>query len=73
MAKEFWNKGYANEIAKAQIDFIKHNFKNASIFATVHPKNIASQKILLKQGMHCVKMAKISRGERLIFSLVKLN
>ena len=69
LAKEYWHKGYASEIAKAQIAFIQKNYPLQSIFATTHPKNIASQKVLLKQGMQPLKKVQLLRGERILFVL----
>ena len=69
LAKAYWHKGYASEIAKAQIAFIQKKFSNTPIFATTHPQNIASQKILQKAGMYLLQKAKMQRGERLIFVL----
>jgi len=49
--QDSWGLGYATEIALGQIETIKQNFPNVTIVATVHPKNLASQKVLTKIGM----------------------
>ena len=52
LGKEYWGIGYATEIAKAQLDFILYLEKDA--FATAHPNNIGSKRILEKIGMKIV-------------------
>lgn len=71
LGKAHWGKGYATEIAEGQIDKIKELFPTASIFATVHPDNLASHRVLEKLGMvrieKDVKFAK--RGLRDVYRL----
>jgi len=67
--KAYWGKGLATKIAKAQIEYIKNNFK-ADIVATSHPKNIASHKVLQKCGLVYDKdIVMKHRGERKLFRL----
>ena len=49
---KFWKKGYALECAET---LMKHGFEQlqlTSIYGLTHPSNWASQRILLKLGMH---------------------
>lgn len=48
---KFWEKGYATEIAKELLKVGFKNFKLYRIFATCHPENIGSEKVLKKIGM----------------------
>ncbi len=52
LGRKYWGFGYATEIAKAQLDFILDLGKMA--FATAHPNNIGSKKILEKIGMKII-------------------
>ena len=68
--KPSWGMGYATEIALGQIEAIKQIFKNPIIYATAHPKNIASQKVIQKVGMHFIeRVQKGNRGLRDIYLL----
>jgi RimJ/RimL family protein N-acetyltransferase len=50
-----WNKGYATESAKAVITYGFNQLKLNKIYAHAHIKNIPSQKVILKCGLHFVK------------------
>ncbi len=65
--KSSWGKGYATEIAQAQIEFIQSTYPNAKIFATAAPTNCASLHILEKVGMEFQEKITLSRGLRLLF------
>ena len=52
LGSKYWGFGYATEIAKAQLDFILDVGQIA--FATAHPNNIGSKRILEKIGMRVV-------------------
>ncbi len=67
LQKPSWGLGYATEIAKAQIKKIKQEFNNPKIFATVHPQNRASQKVLQKIGMSFIDSVIKSRGLRDVY------
>ena len=43
LAKDFWGKGYATKIGKAQIDFAFRDMGLKRIYALTNPKNIASK------------------------------
>ncbi|MEN7549237.1 GNAT family N-acetyltransferase [Rapidithrix thailandica] len=47
---EHWGKGYGSEIAKLLVNRAKENQALKIIKAIIDPNNIASKKILLKQG-----------------------
>jgi RimJ/RimL family protein N-acetyltransferase len=49
----YWGQGYGFEIARQLISHIKSHDSIKSIKAMVDMDNIASQKILLKNGMTC--------------------
>ena len=67
LQKSSWGLGYATEIAKAQIEKIKQEFNNPKIFATAHPQNRASQKVLQKVGMVFIESIIKSRGLRDVY------
>jgi len=47
---EYWGKGYISEVVAKLVDFGFNTLKLASITAVTHPENIASVKLLLKNG-----------------------
>ncbi|MFN6528063.1 GNAT family N-acetyltransferase [Nostoc sp. ChiSLP03a] len=49
--KEFWGQGYATEAVKAVVSFGFHELGLHRIFATCHPENIASARVMQKIGM----------------------
>lgn len=49
--KEYWNKGYASEAAKAIVGFGFKSLNLHRIYATCDPNNIGSSKVLGKIGM----------------------
>lgn len=49
--KLYWKKGYGTEIAKKLLDIGFNEFKLHRIYATCHPSNFGSEKILKKIGM----------------------
>lgn len=50
--KKFWNKGYANELAKALVQWGFQNLKIDKLYGFAHPDNQASRQVLEKIGMH---------------------
>jgi RimJ/RimL family protein N-acetyltransferase len=68
-AKEYWGKGFATEIAKAQIDFIKSVLNSELIYATVHPKNRASINVLDKLEFNFLEEKELKRGLRRVYKL----
>lgn len=56
--KEYWKKGIATIAVKKALKFIKEEMKLHAVEATTHKKNIASQKVLLKNGFKKVGLMK---------------
>ena len=52
MAKEYWNKGYATEAAKACLAFGFDTLQLKNIYSFTAVKNIRSEKLMQKIGMH---------------------
>jgi ribosomal-protein-alanine N-acetyltransferase len=50
IARKFWGKGIASEIASALIDYAFSHFTTGDLTALTHPENMASQNVLLKAG-----------------------
>ena len=53
--EEFRQKGYATEIAQAQMTFIKKRLKQNRAFALVHKENTPSKNLLVKLGLQFEK------------------
>jgi ribosomal-protein-alanine N-acetyltransferase len=51
----FWNKGYVSEAIDIFLKYIKKNKLVTSLIGTVVPKNIASAKILIKNGFQKIE------------------
>jgi ribosomal-protein-alanine N-acetyltransferase len=51
LSREAWNKGYATEAAKASLRYGFHELKLDFVVGIVHPKNMASRRVLEKIGM----------------------
>lgn len=47
---EHWGKGYGSEIAEALVNLAKQVDEIQSLMANIAPENIASKRILEKQG-----------------------
>ena len=68
LGKEFWGKGYATEIGKAQINFIKNEFKGKRVLALVHKDNMASIKTIEKLGLNYLTTVPTNgRGNRKVY------
>ncbi|MFA9374098.1 MAG: GNAT family N-acetyltransferase, partial [Poseidonibacter sp.] len=68
LGKDFWGKGYATEIGKAQIDFIKNELKGKRVLALVHKDNIGSIKTIEKLGLiHLTTVQTDGRGNREVY------
>jgi [ribosomal protein S5]-alanine N-acetyltransferase len=52
LEKKFWGKGYATELSKRILEWGFEEFGFDQIVACTHLDNIASQKVLIKAGMH---------------------
>jgi [ribosomal protein S5]-alanine N-acetyltransferase len=51
LARPFWGKGYATEVARESLNFGFANFNLDHIIALVHPDNLASQRVIEKGGL----------------------
>jgi [ribosomal protein S5]-alanine N-acetyltransferase len=73
---QFWRNGYASESANALIRFGFESLKLHRIFATCHPENIGSAKVLERVGMvkeGCLREHKFQKGkwrDSFIFSIL---
>lgn len=56
--KEYWGKGYATRACKLGLKFIKTKLKLHSIEATAEPNNLASCKVLEKNGFEKIGVIK---------------
>jgi len=77
VAQEFWQKGYGYNAVKLMCDYLLGSSAIIRIEAYVLPKNIASQKLLIKCGFVCNCLVKKymyfknKHHDMLLFSLVK--
>jgi RimJ/RimL family protein N-acetyltransferase len=62
--KEYWGKGYATEITKAGLEYVFNVLCLAEVKAVARIENIASQKVLLKNGF-VFQYEMEEKGERL--------
>ncbi len=71
LKQEVWGKGYATELSLGQIEKLQESFEGASIFASAHPLNLASKRVLEKVGMELVEASVElpNRGLRDIYRL----
>lgn len=58
LAKEHWGKGIATEAVKKALKIGFKDLNIQRIEALVDPDNIASQRVLIKAGMHCEGLLK---------------
>ena len=56
--KEYWGKGYAKEACKLGLKFIKTKLKLHSVEATAEPDNLASCRVLEKNGFEKIGIIK---------------
>lgn len=52
LARPYWGKGYATEVARAMLDYVFEISDLDSIYATIHADNVTSQRMMNKLGMH---------------------
>ncbi len=53
--KKHWGKGFATESSSGIVDYGFKNLPIASVFAITHPRNLNSQKVLVKLGFNFVE------------------
>lgn len=66
LVPEFFNKGYAHEIASATLDYAKNGLNLKDIIAITNPKNKASIKLLDKIGLSFQKSITSETKENLL-------
>jgi len=70
LASEAWGKGYATEIGRAMISYVKEKYQDTNIIATVNPLNNPSINVLKKLDLEYIKTVNDQqRGKREIFQL----
>ncbi len=52
VGEPFWGKGIATEAVALMLDYIKHTYNPIRVFAEVFETNLASMKVLEKNGFH---------------------
>lgn len=76
VARPYWNKGIATEVAKAMVSFGFTTLGCKRIEATAHPHNGASLRVLEKCGMsyegllRCYYLNQGKRSDRKIYSII---
>lgn len=55
LGQPYWGQGYATEVARAMLTYVFGISELDQIYATIHPKNLASQKIMAKLGFDFVE------------------
>lgn len=71
--KQFWNKGYATELARA---FLEWGFKHlpvSKLLATIHPENRSSRHVVEKLGMSYVGNAHYWGDEITMYEILKAD
>jgi ribosomal-protein-alanine N-acetyltransferase len=64
---EHWGKGYATEVTKEGLNYFKYKTPLAELYAVTETPNIASQKVLLKNGFELFGNKWEGEKELLIF------
>ncbi len=63
---QYESKGYISEAAKAMMDYGKQKLELKTIFAFTTKKNLVSQKVLSKIGLHLTE-TKMEDGEEILY------
>lgn len=69
--QQYWGKGIATELAKALIKWGFANLNIDKLVGVTIPENVASQRVLIKAGMHSVGTAHCYDMEVLKFEIFK--
>lgn len=64
---EYWGKGYATEVTKEGLNYFKYKTPLTELYAVTETPNIASQKVLLKNGFESFGNKWEGEKELLIF------
>ena len=70
LLKEHWGKGYASEIVEAGKTYAFQSLKLNSLAAVTEAGNVASQKVLLKNGFNFLK--EYLEKEKLLYQYISL-
>ncbi len=68
---EYWGKGFAAEAAIKCKEFSFENNFSDSIISIIHPDNIASEKVALKNGMSLLKFVEFHDMPANVFEVLK--
>lgn len=71
LAKEYWGRGLASEIAEACLNYGFEEVRLDRIVAIAYPDNFASQKVMRKVGMRYVKRAHFFGQEVVYYEIQK--
>jgi len=69
----YWNRGYASEATKVFLDYIKKNTLISTIFGALAPRNIASSKILIKNGFEKIEYDYIENEQKKDIDIYELK
>ena len=64
---EYWGKGFATEVTRAGLDYFRNQTPLTELYAVTETPNIASQKVLLKNGFQFFGKKMEGEKELLIF------
>lgn len=71
LMKEYWGKGYAIEAAKFCRDFAFGNEIADKLISMIHPQNLASQSVALRNGMKLSQVTSYKGHEMQIYQITK--
>jgi RimJ/RimL family protein N-acetyltransferase len=68
---EYWGKGFASEAAIKCKEFAFDNNFSDSIISVIHPDNIGSEKVAIKNGMSVLKFVEFHDMPANVFEVLK--
>jgi ribosomal-protein-alanine N-acetyltransferase len=68
-AQPYWGKGLATEVASAWVRVAFDEFRVGRLGAFVHPKNVASIRVLEKVGFRAERQDMVIGMDSIVFSL----
>ena len=68
---EAWGKGYASEVGRAMLDYVFTHSTLERIYATIHPENTASIKVVGKLGLRFEKQVIEDDGTPVSFYVIE--
>ncbi len=69
IARPEWGKGYGTEVATALAEYGLNRLTLPRIIATIHPQNVASQRVIDKAGFAFERQIELPKGIRLIYAI----